>query len=153
PDLMHCSATKNIIRMQKSVNRLPFTQLICVLSILRKTSTWKFTASRLKHSLGVILMCLINFNIGTHKKYKMVFAANRDEFYSRPTAPMSYWEDHQNILGGRGLKAKGTCLAVSTSGKIGALTNMRSPKELIIKAEKLRGELIVNYMHADKYMK
>lgn len=95
-------------------------------------------------------MCLINFNIGTHKKYKMVFAANRDEFYSRPTAPMSYWEDHQNILGGRDLKAKGTWLAVSKSGKIGALTNIRTPKEMTLKAEKSRGELIVNYLLSEE---
>lgn len=91
-------------------------------------------------------MCLINFNIGSHKKYKMVLAANRDEFYSRPTAPVHYWDDHQNILGGRDLKAKGTWLAVSKSGKIGALTNIRTPEEMTMEAKKSRGELVVNYL-------
>lgn len=91
-------------------------------------------------------MCLINFNIGSHKKYKMVLAANRDEFYSRPTASMHYWDDHQNILGGRDLKAKGTWLAVSKSGKIGALTNIRTPEEMTMEAKKSRGELVVNYL-------
>lgn len=91
-------------------------------------------------------MCLINFNIGSHKKYKMIIAANRDEFYSRPTASLHYWDDHQNILGGRDLKAKGTWLAVSKSGKIGALTNIRTPEEMTMAAKKSRGELIVNYL-------
>lgn len=91
-------------------------------------------------------MCLINFNIGSHKKYKMVIAANRDEFYSRPTAPMHYWDDHPNILGGRDLKAKGTWLAVSNSGRIGALTNIRTPEEMTMEAKKSRGALIVNYL-------
>lgn len=91
-------------------------------------------------------MCLINFNIGSHEKYKMIIAANRDEFYSRPTASMHYWDDHQNILGGRDLKAKGTWLAVSKSGKIGALTNIRTPEEMTMEAKKSRGELVVNYL-------
>lgn len=91
-------------------------------------------------------MCLINFNIGSHEKYKMVLAANRDEFYSRPTAPMHYWDDHPNIIGGRDLKAKGTWLAVSKSGKISALTNIRTPKEMTLEAKKSRGELVVNYL-------
>lgn len=95
-------------------------------------------------------MCLINFNIGSHDKYKMIIAANRDEFYSRPTAPVHYWEDHPNILGGRDLKAQGTWLAVSKSGKIGALTNIRTPEEMTAEAKKSRGELVVNYLLSEK---
>lgn len=96
-------------------------------------------------------MCLINFNIGTHEHYKMIIAANRDEFYSRPTAPLHFWDDHKNILGGRDLKAKGTWLAVSKSGKIGALTNIRTPQEMTAEAKKSRGELVVNYLLSDKH--
>ncbi|CAD2081617.1 hypothetical protein GCM10007275_20240 [Jeotgalicoccus coquinae] len=95
-------------------------------------------------------MCLINFNIGSHDKYKMIIAANRDEFYSRPTAPVHYWEDHPNILGGRDLKAQGTWLAVSKSGKISALTNIRTPEEMTAEAKKSRGELVVNYLLSEK---
>ena len=84
-------------------------------------------------------MCLINFNIGSHEKYKMIIAANRDEFYSRPAAPLGFWHDHNNILGGRDLKAKGTWLAVSKSGKIGALTNIRTPQEMTVENKKSRG--------------
>ncbi|CEA03482.1 hypothetical protein BN1048_02101 [Jeotgalicoccus saudimassiliensis] len=91
-------------------------------------------------------MCLINFNIGSHDKYKMIIAANRDEFYARPTASLHYWDDHKNILGGRDLKAHGTWLAVSKSGKIGALTNIRTPEEMTAEAKKSRGELVVNYL-------
>lgn len=98
-------------------------------------------------------MCLINFNIGSHDKYKMIIAANRDEFYSRPTAPVHYWEDHPNILGGRDLKAQGTWLAVSKSGKIGALTNIRTPEEMTAEAKKSRGELVVNYLLSEKSSK
>src|SRR5699024_1910394 len=110
----------------------------------------KYTASRRRHSRGVILMCLINFNIGSHEKYKLIIAANRDEFYSRPTAPLHFWDDYKNILGGRDLKAQGTWLAVSKSGKIGALTNIRTPEEMTAEAKKSRGELVVNYLLSKK---
>lgn len=80
----------------------------------------------------------------------MLIAANRDEFYSRPTAAMHFWDDHENILGGRDLKANGTWLAVSKSGKISALTNIRNPEEMRLDAKKSRGELIVNYLLSDK---
>ena len=95
-------------------------------------------------------MCLINLNIGTHPKYKMIIAANRDESYERPTETIHWWEDDPNIFGGRDLKAKGTWLAVSKSGKIGALTNIRNSSEMTKVAEKSRGELIVNYLQDNK---
>lgn len=98
-------------------------------------------------------MCLINFNIGSHEKYKLIIAANRDEFYSRPTAPLHFWDDYKNILGGRDLKAKGTWLAVSKSGKIGALTNIRTPQEMTVENKKSRGELVVNYLLSDQHPK
>lgn len=91
-------------------------------------------------------MCLINFNIGAHPKYKMIIAANRDESYERPTSQIAWWDDHPNIFGGRDLKANGTWLAVTKSGKIGALTNIRNVEEMTKIADKSRGELIVNYL-------
>lgn len=96
-------------------------------------------------------MCLINFNIGTHKKYKMIIAANRDESYERPTSQIAWWDDHKNIFGGRDLKANGTWLAVTKSGKIGALTNIRNAREMNKIADKSRGELIVNYLDSDLF--
>lgn len=38
-------------------------------------------------------MCLVNFQLRTHQKYKLILAANRDEFYARPTAQAHFWED------------------------------------------------------------
>ncbi|KAJ3053698.1 hypothetical protein HK097_003624, partial [Rhizophlyctis rosea] len=47
-------------------------------------------------------MCVI-FWITNHPKYKLVIAANRDEFIDRPALPADYWPDHPNILAGRDL--------------------------------------------------
>ncbi len=54
-------------------------------------------------------------------------AANRDEFYERPTAPMAWWEGGR-ILAGRDLRAGGTWMGVSREGRFAALTNHRNPR-------------------------
>jgi len=70
-------------------------------------------------------MCLINFHLHEHPTYKLIVVANRDEFYSRPTAPSNFWKSHPNILAGRDLLGMGTWLGVTIQGKIAALTNFR----------------------------
>ncbi|RYG71760.1 NRDE family protein [Lentibacillus lipolyticus] len=74
-------------------------------------------------------MCLINFHFGNHPNYKLIMAANRDEFYKRPTASADFWEDHPNILAGRDLEGMGTWLGITKDGRIAALTNYRNPNE------------------------
>ncbi len=75
-------------------------------------------------------MCLLAIAIEQHPDYPVIIAANRDEFYSRPTAPLDYWEDQPNILAGRDLQGMGTWLGVAKTGRIGAITNYRDPKSL-----------------------
>ncbi|MBI5592123.1 MAG: NRDE family protein [Deltaproteobacteria bacterium] len=70
-------------------------------------------------------MCLILLAYGVHPEYRLILAANRDEFYERPTLPMAFWEDHPDILAGRDLKGGGTWLGMSRSGKFSAITNYR----------------------------
>ncbi|TFJ93294.1 NRDE family protein [Lentibacillus salicampi] len=74
-------------------------------------------------------MCLINFNFQGHRNYKLIIAANRDEFYKRPTASARFWEDNPDILAGRDLVGMGTWLGITKSGRIAALTNYRDPNE------------------------
>jgi hypothetical protein len=38
-------------------------------------------------------MCLILFAYRIRPDYPLVLAANRDEFYTRPTAPLDFWQD------------------------------------------------------------
>jgi uncharacterized protein with NRDE domain len=53
----------------------------------------------------------------------VVFAANRDELRSRPSAPPGILADDPLVAGGRDLLAGGTWLAVSETGRIAAVTN------------------------------
>ncbi len=69
-------------------------------------------------------MCLILFALHDHPEYPLVLAANRDEFYRRPTLKANYWEDN-TILGGRDIQSGGTWLGVQKEGRFIAITNYR----------------------------
>lgn len=60
-----------------------------------------------------------------HPRYRLIVAANRDEFHARPTAPMAPWVDAPRILAGRDLSAQGTWLAVDRDRRFGVVTNFR----------------------------
>jgi uncharacterized protein with NRDE domain len=93
-------------------------------------------------------MCLIFAALNSHATYKLIVAANRDEFYNRNTAPASYWADFPNVVGGRDLEAGGTWMGVTTGGKISMLTNYRDPKNIRAGAPS-RGHLVADYLEQE----
>lgn len=90
-------------------------------------------------------MCLIFLALNQHPAYKLIVAANRDEFYARKTAPAHFWEDNPNILGGRDLQAAGTWMAMSKIGKISLVTNYRDPAHINPTAPS-RGQLVSDFL-------
>jgi uncharacterized protein with NRDE domain len=70
-------------------------------------------------------MCLIVLAWQVHPEYPLVVAANRDEFFARPSAPAGFWPERPEILAGRDLEAGGTWLGVNRCGRFAALTNYR----------------------------
>lgn len=97
-------------------------------------------------------MCLILFAYKVHPDYKLIVAANRDEFYKRPTAPAQYWEDHPEILAGRDLEKMGTWMGITRNGRFAALTNYRNPHE-VADGKRSRGELVANALLYEGNMK
>lgn len=93
-------------------------------------------------------MCLIAFTLGQNPHYPLVVAANRDEFFRRPTAAMDWWttEHGSEILAGRDLQSGGTWLAIARDGTISAVTNVRegSPEA----GRNSRGELPLRALEA-----
>jgi uncharacterized protein with NRDE domain len=61
-------------------------------------------------------MCLILFAYKQHPDYPLILAANRDEFYERPTAPAGFWPDAPAVLAGRDLVGRGSWLGVTEAG-------------------------------------
>jgi folate-binding protein YgfZ len=73
-------------------------------------------------------MCLIVVGWRVHPDYPLVVAANRDEFYARPSARWpDFWPDAPQVIGGRDLEAGGTWLGITESGRFAAVTNVREP--------------------------
>jgi uncharacterized protein with NRDE domain len=90
-------------------------------------------------------MCLVLLALDSHPVYSVVLAANRDEFYDRPTAPAVFWDSAPSILGGRDLKAGGTWLGVSRTGRLAAVTNFRQG-EREQPAPRSRGHLVADFL-------
>ncbi len=93
-------------------------------------------------------MCLLLVSYKTHPKYKIIIAANRDEFYNRPAAPAEFWIDEPDMLSGKDLKAGGTWLGITKKGRFASITNYRDPKTMKVNAP-TRGELVTNFLRGD----
>jgi len=94
-------------------------------------------------------MCLIVFGYKVSEEYPLVLAANRDEFYRRPTLPMQFWEDSPDLLAGKDLEQGGTWLGIHRNGMFAALTNYRNPAALKPNAP-TRGEIIIDFLNSKK---
>lgn len=94
-------------------------------------------------------MCLIVFAYNVHPSYHLILAANRDEFYERPSSPADFWEDAPQILAGKDLKEGGTWLGITREGKFAAITNYRDPAAFKISAQS-RGKLVSHYISGNQ---
>jgi uncharacterized protein with NRDE domain len=90
-------------------------------------------------------MCLIAFGWRAHRDYRLVVAANRDEYFRRPAAPAAFWDDHHFVLAGRDLEAGGTWLGITLQGRFAAITNYRNPADRRSEAP-TRGRLVSEYL-------
>ncbi|NVK21919.1 MAG: NRDE family protein [Kangiellaceae bacterium] len=90
-------------------------------------------------------MCLVVFAVQQHPDYPLIIAANRDEFFDRPTEPAHYWPRNGDILAGKDNEAGGTWLGINRQGYFSAVTNIRRfPQQQIGKLS--RGKLIADYL-------
>lgn len=101
-------------------------------------------------------MCFVVFSFKEHSKYKLIFCANRDEFYNRKTEKVRYWGNDENILAGKDLEGGGTWLGITKTGRFAALTNFREGGRK--NPEKTsRGLIVREYLESDgsplKYVK
>lgn len=95
-------------------------------------------------------MCLIAFAVGASMRWPLVIASNRDEFLDRPTRPLARWQTAggQEIISGRDLRAGGTWLGLTPSGRVAFLTNVREAEP---KAGALsRGELVTGWLESSR---
>ncbi|MGH8388962.1 MAG: NRDE family protein [Pseudomonas sp.] len=92
-------------------------------------------------------MCLIVFAWRPGHAQPLIVAANRDEFYARPSLPLAQWPETPHVYAGRDLEAGGTWLGVGAKGRFAALTNIRDPQRPT--GLKSRGELVARFLTAE----
>jgi len=70
-------------------------------------------------------MCLVVAAWNAHPRYRLVVAANRDEFHARPAMPARFWPQQPQLLAGQDLQAGGTWFGVDRDRRFGVITNFR----------------------------
>ncbi|MFI6042356.1 NRDE family protein [Nocardia sp. NPDC051321] len=102
-------------------------------------------------------MCLVLIGWRAHPEYRLIVAANRDEFYTRPTESMRWWPEVPGLLAGRDQGAKnkaegdppGTWLGLMREDKgrnrFATVTNVRNPKDERGDARS-RGALLMDFL-------
>lgn len=93
-------------------------------------------------------MCLVVFAWKMHPEYRLVLAANRDEFHQRPAQELHWWPDKPDILAGRDLQAGGSWLAISRPGRFATVTNYREQLDAR-PGLRSRGEIITNFVSSN----
>lgn len=91
-------------------------------------------------------MCLILAALNSHPRFSLVIAANRDEFFERPTAGLGVWQDRPGVIAGRDLRGGGTWMGVSADGRFAAVTNYRDGRNRPDPGLRTRGLLVADFL-------
>jgi uncharacterized protein with NRDE domain len=92
-------------------------------------------------------MCIVVFHWAPETDAPLALAANRDEFFARPTAAMHWWPDG-NVLAGRDLKSGGTWMGVTRTGRFALVTNVRDPSLRKSNAPS-RGNIVSGFLESE----
>lgn len=93
-------------------------------------------------------MCTLAIYVRALRGFPVVVAANRDEFFSRPTSGPRLLDPLVGIFGGRDDVAGGTWLGVNRRGVLAALLNRRTDRP-IDPARPSRGQLCLAMLRSD----
>ncbi|MEO8059044.1 MAG: NRDE family protein [Burkholderiales bacterium] len=95
-------------------------------------------------------MCLVALAIDQNRRFPLVVATNRDEFFQRPAARLAWWtppDGGPDILSGRDLESGGTWLGLTAQGRLALLTNIRDPLRVEAEAPS-RGRIVPEWLAA-----
>eukprot|EP00058_Branchiostoma_floridae_P010750 XP_002596238.1 hypothetical protein BRAFLDRAFT_117984 [Branchiostoma floridae] len=99
-------------------------------------------------------MCIVFLKFDPHMRnggYKIIMAANRDEFFNRPAKPAHFWGRNPRVLSGVDMKPGkegGTWLGITENGRLSAITNILQSSP--VHNAKGRGYLITDFLRGDQ---
>ena len=93
-------------------------------------------------------MCLVLIAHRACPGYRLIVAANRDEFHGRPTAAAAHWQDLPDIVAGRDLEGGGTWLGMHVDGRFATVTNVRSG-HAVRRGPRSRGLIVTDFLLGD----
>lgn len=94
-------------------------------------------------------MCLLAFQWQPAAFAPLTIAANRDEFYARPSTALHVWADGHTVAG-RDDQGGGTWMGLHRpSGRLAALTNVRDPAAMRADAPS-RGGIVTDFLHSHR---
>ncbi|MFQ5902942.1 MAG: NRDE family protein [Candidatus Binatia bacterium] len=91
-------------------------------------------------------MCTLALYFQEFKEYPLIVAANRDEFYARPSASPQVLLEEPLVFGGKDLLAGGTWLGVNEHGLLAGILNRRSNTEKTHGTVRSRGSLCLDIL-------
>lgn len=94
-----------------------------------------------------MIVCTLALYFQEFPEYPLIVAANRDEFFSRPSAPPRLLSEQPRILGGQDLLAGGTWLGVNERGLLMGILNRRSEEKKENPQARSRGLLCLDLLH------
>jgi uncharacterized protein with NRDE domain len=92
-------------------------------------------------------MCLILLAVAASHEYPLVIAANRDEFFSRATAPAGFWPG-TDLLAGQDQLQGGSWFGLTRQGRLAMVTNVRTPRSGTSSLS--RGLLVRDYLLSEE---
>ena len=93
-------------------------------------------------------MCLVALAIDQSRRFPLVVASTRDEYFKRPTAGLAWWSPKPGdsaILSGRDLESGGTWMGLTAQGRLALLTNVRGVLPLEAGAPS-RGRVVTEWL-------
>jgi uncharacterized protein with NRDE domain len=103
-------------------------------------------------------MCLAALALDVSRRFPLIVAANRDEFFNRPAARLGWWTPdggNQPILGGRDLSAGGTWMGLTAEGRFALVTNVRRAGGTVVNDGPSRGMIVPAWLEgkqsSDRY--
>jgi uncharacterized protein with NRDE domain len=97
-------------------------------------------------------MCLVLIGWRAHPDYRLIVAANRDEYYTRPTESLRWWPEVPGLVAGRdlggGKELPGAWLGlIPGQHRFATVTNVRGQENRV--DTRSRGALLLDFLRGD----